>query len=66
MNEPLRSTFDETYDAIFCNLPQKFDNMFASKSQTTVPVCAIESFNRTFAKENEVFNLLRIDVDLFL
>ncbi|PWA76661.1 zf-BED domain-containing protein [Artemisia annua] len=57
-DEHLRSASNEPYDAIVCNL-LVFDHLFKSKPHTIMPICSIETY------ENDKFDILTIDADLF-
>ncbi|GJW08182.1 hypothetical protein Tco_1570605 [Tanacetum coccineum] len=63
--ESLYSTLDEKYDAIACDFSPKLEFLLASESHTVVPVYSLETFKEEYKVESEVFDLLKIDVDLF-
>ncbi|GKE37466.1 hypothetical protein Tco_1460871 [Tanacetum coccineum] len=63
--ESLYSTLDEKYDAIACDFSPKLEFLLASESYTAVLVYSLETFKEEYKVEFEVFDLLKIDVNLF-
>ncbi|GJW01820.1 hypothetical protein Tco_1557071 [Tanacetum coccineum] len=63
--ESLYSTHNEKYDAIACDFSPELEFLLASGSHSTVPVYSLDTFEEEYKVESEVFDLLRINVDLF-
>ncbi|GJT78281.1 hypothetical protein Tco_1045006 [Tanacetum coccineum] len=63
--ESLHSTLDEKYDAIARDFSPELELLLASESHTVVPVCSLHTCKEEYKVESKVFDLLKIDVDLF-
>ncbi|GJZ34621.1 putative reverse transcriptase domain-containing protein [Tanacetum coccineum] len=64
-HKSLYSTLDEKYDAIAYDFSPELEFLLASESHTAVHVCSLDTFKDEYKEESKVFNLLKIDVDLF-
>nr|GEU55984.1 zf-BED domain-containing protein [Tanacetum cinerariifolium] len=64
-HESLYLTLDEIYDAIVCDFSPKLEFLLASESHNIVLVYSLDTFEEEYKIESEVFNLLKIDLDLF-
>ncbi|GKC77922.1 hypothetical protein Tco_1128696 [Tanacetum coccineum] len=64
-HESLYSTLDEKYNAIAYDFSPELNFLLASKSHTVVPVYSLNTFEEEYKVESKVFDLLKIDVDLF-
>ncbi|GJX94210.1 hypothetical protein Tco_0348796 [Tanacetum coccineum] len=64
-HESLYSTLNEKYDAIACDFLPKLEFLLASESHTPVSVYSLDTFKEEYKVESKVFDLLKIDVDLF-
>ncbi|GKF35271.1 hypothetical protein Tco_0108471 [Tanacetum coccineum] len=64
-HESLYSTLYEKYDAITCDFSPALEFLLASESNTVVPVYYLDTFEEEYKVESKVFDLLKIDVDLF-
>ncbi|GJT21116.1 hypothetical protein Tco_0891053, partial [Tanacetum coccineum] len=65
-NESLYSTLDKRYDAIACELSPELELLLISESHIAAPVCSVVTFEEKIKVDDEVFNLLEIDDDLFI
>ncbi|GJZ32254.1 hypothetical protein Tco_0577690 [Tanacetum coccineum] len=64
-HESLYSTLNEKYDAITCDFSPALEFLLASESNTVVLVYSLNTFEEEYKVESKVFDLLKIDVDLF-
>ncbi|GJZ09933.1 hypothetical protein Tco_0544216 [Tanacetum coccineum] len=64
-HESLYSTHNEKYDATTCDFSLALEFLQASKSHTVGPVYSLDTFEEEYKVESEVFDLLKIDVNLF-
>nr|GEW98781.1 ATP-dependent DNA helicase PIF1 [Tanacetum cinerariifolium] len=64
-HESLYSTLNEKYDVIECDFLPELGFLLASKSQAIVFVYSLDTFKEEYKVESEVFNLLKIDVNVF-
>nr|GEU91193.1 zf-BED domain-containing protein [Tanacetum cinerariifolium] len=64
-HKSLNSTLDEKYDAIMYDFSLELKFLLASKSHIFVPVYSLDTFEEEYKVESEVFDLLKINVDLF-
>ncbi|GKA60275.1 hypothetical protein Tco_0759682 [Tanacetum coccineum] len=64
-HESLYFTLDEKYDAIACDLSPELEFLLASESHSAILVCSLDTFDEEYKLESEVFDLFKIDVDLF-
>ncbi|GKB04580.1 hypothetical protein Tco_0832723 [Tanacetum coccineum] len=64
-DKSLNSTLDEKYDAIPCDFLPELEFLLASESHIVVLVYSLNTFEEEYKIEFKVFDLLKIDLDLF-
>ncbi|GJS20039.1 hypothetical protein Tco_0448671 [Tanacetum coccineum] len=64
-HESLYFTLNKKYDAIAYDFSPELEFLLASESHIFIPIYSLDTFEEEYKVESKVFDLLKINVDLF-